>query len=327
VVHDHGEHTLPVAGISIGASVRIRPGERIPCDGIVIEGQSYVDQALVTGESVAVRKKGGDVVYAGTLNGDGDLLIRTTRAASDTILARVLRMVESSEHRRAPSERFIDRFALYYTPAMFVLAAAISVAPPLFFGGDWIYWFYQAMMILLISCPCALVISTAVSLVAALACAARQGILIKGAAFLEEAARLRTEEVAALVEDLSEEHGSVAVVGNAVREIRTSENAVLSVAMGAAAADAEQESADIVIMSGNWRKLLFLVQHSRRAMAVVRQNVILALALKIIFLSMSLLGMATLWMAIAADTGATLLVTFNGLRLLHPRNVVTDSAN
>ncbi|MGE0405999.1 MAG: heavy metal translocating P-type ATPase, partial [Candidatus Korobacteraceae bacterium] len=191
LIHSHGDHRVPVERVEPGSVIRIRPGERIPCDGEVIAGSSYVDQALITGESVPVPKSSGSKVYAGTMNAEGELEVRTTQPASDTLLARMVRMVEGSRQRRAPSEQFVERFARVYTPAMFLLAAAVGLVPPLLLGGEWNYWFYQSMVVLLISCPCALIISTPVTIVSALASAARNGVLIKGGAFLEEAARLR----------------------------------------------------------------------------------------------------------------------------------------
>ena len=191
VVHGDHEHRMPVDQVAVGSQVRVRPGERIPCDGEVTDGSSHVDQALVTGESVPAWKSPGDAVFAGTVNGHGVIELRTTRPASDTTLARIIRMVGESHHHRAPTERFIDRFALYYTPLMFAVAAAVALLPPLVTGAGWEYWFYQGMLILLISCPCALVISTPVTIAAAITSAARQGVLIKGGVHLEGLARLR----------------------------------------------------------------------------------------------------------------------------------------
>ena len=191
VVHGDHEHRMPVDRVAVGTRVRVRPGERIPCDGVVTEGNSYVDQALVTGESVPAWKSAGDEVFAGTVNGHGVVELRTTRAAADTMLSRITRMVGESHHHRAPTERFIDQFALYYTPLMFAVAFAVGAAPPLLLGGDWEYWFYQAMLILLISCPCGLVISTPVTIAAAITSATRHGVLIKGGSHLEELGRLR----------------------------------------------------------------------------------------------------------------------------------------
>ena len=191
VVHGDHEHRMPVDQVAVGARVRVRPGERIPCDGEVTDGSSHVDQALVTGESVPVWKGPGDAVFAGTVNGHGVIELRATRPASDTTLARIIRMVSESQQHRAPTERFIDRFALYYTPLMFAVAAGVAVVPPLATGAGWEHWFYQGMLILLMSCPCALVISTPVTIAAAITSAARHGALIKGGVHLEGLARLR----------------------------------------------------------------------------------------------------------------------------------------
>ena len=166
-VDDHGqhEHRVPVDLVAVGSLVRVRPGERVPFDGEVVRGASFVNQALITGEAVAVEKSAGDDVYAGTMNENGVLDVRTTRPASDTTIARMIRMVEESQTRRAPSEQFVEKFTRYYTPAVFLLAFSVAVVPPLARGGGWAEWFYMGMVILLISCPCALVISTPVSIV------------------------------------------------------------------------------------------------------------------------------------------------------------------
>ena len=165
VLDGEGERRVPVEEVRVGETVRVRPGERIPCDGRVSSGRSTVDQAIITGESAPVEKREGAQVYAGTMNGEGVLEVEVTRGASDTTLARIIRMVQESERRRAPSEQFVERFARYYTPAMLALALLVTAAPPLLLGGAWSYWFYQGMVVLLISCPCALVISDRKSVV------------------------------------------------------------------------------------------------------------------------------------------------------------------
>ncbi len=179
-----------VENVPTGATVLVRPGERIPLDGIVTKGVSAVNQAPITGESLPVPKQTGDEVYAGTVNGDGAIEFRATKPASDTTLARIIHMVEEAQSRRAAAEQWVEKFARYYTPAMMVLSMAIAVIPPLLFGGDWTRWLYQALVILVIACPCSLVISTPVSIVAGLTSAARNGVLIKGGAYLEAPARL-----------------------------------------------------------------------------------------------------------------------------------------
>jgi Cd2+/Zn2+-exporting ATPase len=501
VVHGDHEHRMPVAEVKVGSVVRVRPGERIPCDGEVSFGQSDVSQAMITGEAAPVFKTAGDAVFAGTMNGNGTIEIRTSRPASDSTLARIVRIVEGVQHRRAPSEQFVERFSRYYTPLMMLLAAVVAVVPPLFGGRDWGQWFYQGMVILLISCPCALVISTPVSIVAALASAARHGVLIKGGAFLEEAARLKAvafdktgvltagepevqsiyplngyspeqilkrlaavefrsqhplaravlryaaergikpaevrafhalqgrgaeaeidgvnfwagslrfmaekrldthalqpllaqmrddegtvvacgtdkeawamirladpvraeaksaiesiraegitrvimltgdnattartvaahvgvdevqaellpDDKAAAIRDLIKAHGKVAMVGDGINDAQAMASASVGVALGGAGIDVVLETADVVLMSGGLSKLAFLLRHARRAAGVIQQNVALALLMKFAFLLLAFFGVATLWMAVAADMGATLLVTFNGLRLLRVR--------
>ncbi len=497
VVHQDHEHKVPVSKVAVGSTVRVRPGERIPCDGEVSAGDSDVNQAMITGESTPIWKTVGDSVFAGTMNGAGTLELRTNKPSSDSTLARIVRMVEGVQHRRAPSEQFVEKFSRYYTPAMMLLAAGVSIIPPLVTGGDWGDWFYHGMVILLISCPCALVISTPVSIVAALASAARQGVLIKGGAYLEEAARLRAvafdktgvltagepevsslhplngftpEEIlgrlsaiefrsehplaravlryaaergirpmevssfqslqgrgaegqvagekfwagslrlmkekglsiagldqqlheieamegtlvacgtdrqawalvtltdpvreearaavaavraegierivmltgdnaatarvvaahvgvdevradllpddkAQAVRELIAAHGKVAMVGDGINDAQAMACATVGIALGSGGIDVVMETADIVLMSG-LSKLGFLLRHARRTAAVIQQNVALALLMKAVFLVLAFFGMATLWMAVAADMGATLLVTFNGLRLL-----------
>ena len=496
VVHGDHEHRKPVADVALGAHVRVRPGERIPCDGTVTEGSSYVDQSLVTGESAPAWKHAGDPVFAGTVNGNGTIELLTTRPASDTTLARIARMVGECHHHRAPTERFIDRFALYYTPLMFAVAAVVALGPPLLAGGDWQHWFYQGMLILLISCPCALVISTPVTIAAAIASAARRGVLIKGGAHLEGLARLRAvafdktgvvtrgqpdvcdvrpvdgrseadvlsrllavelrsehplsgaivrharaqgvtpsaladfqavegrgaealvegepfwvgsvrfarektgrdtlpqalaemqragetvvvcgagrevwalvaitdrlrpdapesvarlhalglqtalltgdnvatagavaaqagiadvradllpEEKASAVRELSARHGSVGMVGDGINDSPALVEAAVGVALGGNATDVAVEAADVVLLRPDLRNLPQLVRHARRARSLIIANVALALGSKALFLGVMLLGTATLWMAVAADMGATMLVTFNGLRML-----------
>ena len=178
---------ISVADVRIGDIVRVRPGERIPLDGQVTEGSGAVDQASVTGESMPVDKGPGDPVYAGTLNVDGGIEFRATAAAGNTLLARIIHAVEEAQGNKAPTQRFIDRFARFYTPSVFALAVLVAVTGPLLFGYTWLDSVYRALVLLVISCPCALVISTPVTVVSALAAGARRGILIKGGAYLETA--------------------------------------------------------------------------------------------------------------------------------------------
>jgi Zn2+/Cd2+-exporting ATPase len=498
VLADGAEADWPAEAVPVGSQILVRPGERIPLDGEVSQGQSRVNQAPITGESVPVPKAPGDSVFAGTVNGDGALTVRTTKAAGDTTLAHIIRLVGESQSRRAPAEKWVDRFAQTYTPTVLGLAVLVALIPPLALGGGWAVWFYRALVLLVIACPCALVISTPVSIVAALAAAARNGVLLKGGVYVELPSRLRafafdktgtltlgrpavveveplnghderelleraaglearsehplgeavleyakkrgvrvqpaedfqvvpgkgatgrwdgrsywigshryleergqeTPEVhdrlvalsgagrtavvvgndehvcglitladavrpgarnalAALraagvahltlltgdnaptaravaqetgiedvraellpaekvtaVEELVGRYGAVAMVGDGVNDAPALARATVGVAMGAAGTDAAIETADITLMSDDLGKLPWLVRHSRRAMRVVRQNVAFSLGVKAVFVILTFVGFSSLWAAIAADTGTSLLVIFNGLRLL-----------
>ncbi len=189
VVRAGAEVRVPVEQVAIGEVVVVRPGEKIPVDGEVLAGESGVDQAPITGESLPVEKAPGAEVFAGTLNGEGVLEVRTTKAAEDTTLARIIHAVEEAQASRAPSQAFVDRFARVYTPAVVLVALGIAVLPPLVGVGAWGEWFYRALVLLVVACPCALVISTPVTIVSALAGAAREGVLIKGGLHLENAGR------------------------------------------------------------------------------------------------------------------------------------------
>ncbi len=185
------DERMSVDRITPGTIIVVKPGEKIPLDGVVEAGISEVNQAPVTGESMPVDKAPGDEVFAGSINGRGAIDIRVTRLRRDTTLARIIHMVERAQAERAPSQRFVEQFARVYTPVVMALAGAVAVVPPLFFAADWHVWVYRALVLLVVSCPCALVISTPVSVVAALAGAARKGVLIKGGAHLERAVRVR----------------------------------------------------------------------------------------------------------------------------------------
>lgn len=186
----NGEREVPVADVPVGAVVIVKPGETIPLDGRIASGTSSINQAPITGESIPVAKTTGDTVFAGCVNGDGAIEVESTQPANDTMVARIARMVAESQARRGSSERWLDRFAQIYTPAMLAMAIVLAVVPPLF-TGQWSWWLYQALVLLVIACPCALVISVPVCIVAGIATAARQGVIVKGGAALEMAARIR----------------------------------------------------------------------------------------------------------------------------------------
>ena len=494
------EQRVPVDEVAPGEIMVIRPGEKIALDGEVIGGESAVNQAPITGESVPVvkRARSHDEVFAGTINGRGALEVRVTRLRRDTTMARIINLVEVAQAQRAPSQTFVERFARYYTPAVIVLAAAVAIVPPVFAGQPFASWFYRALVLLVISCPCALVISTPVSIVSALAAAAREGVLIKGGVHLERTARVRCVafdktgtltigrpevvevvpvngagpaeilRIAAALESRSEHpigeaivrraaaegitasigdrfqalpgrgaearvdgetavignhrlfeerglctpaidaeldrlaasgrtavllarrqktigvigvgdairdagrdaiallrqqgvervvmltgdnaraaraiaqalaidefraellpedkvaavlalktrHGTVAMVGDGVNDAPALAAADVGIAMGVAGTDAALETADIALMADDLLKLPFAFRLSRRTLRNIKTNIAVAIGLKAAFLVLGVAGLATLWMAVVADMGASLLVIANGLRLL-----------
>jgi len=191
------EHLVPVEDLAVGETIMVSPGERIPVDGVIVEGNSNLNQAPITGESIPVWKEAGDSVFSGTVNGSGRILIEVTRLVKDSTLHRIIEMVTEAQSRQSRSQKFIDKFAQYYTPAMVILALSMAVVPPLLFGAPFLNpvdggrgWLYRALALLVISCPCALVISTPVTMVASLTKAAREGVLFKGGIFLEALARI-----------------------------------------------------------------------------------------------------------------------------------------
>ena len=489
---------IPASSAALGTVFVVRPGERIALDGEVVKGVSDVNQAPITGESLPVTKEAGAGVFAGTVNGTGTLEVKSTKAAGDTALAHIIRLVGEAQQNRAPSEQWVDRFARYYTPAVMAAAIAVLVVPVLLLGKPFEPWLYQALVLLVIACPCALVISTPVSVVAALAAAARNGVLVKGGAHMETPSRLKaiamdktgtlTEGKPAVVQvvgmnghsetelleraaamemhsdhplakaiyeyaqskgirpqpaeafsitpgkgatarwngkeywlgshRLLEERGqetpavhdeiealartgrTVVVFGNethvcgfialadrirpeskaAIAELRQSgvqhivmltgdnrgtaevigretgvvevradllpadkldaigklvgqykdvamigdgindapalSRATLGIAMGAAGSDTAMEAADVALISDDLSKIPWLIRHSRRMMTIIRTNIVLSLAVKAVFVALTMLGHASLWAAIAADMGVSLLVIFNALRLL-----------
>ena len=465
-----------------GTRFLVRPGERIPLDGKIGSGQSDVNQAPITGESKSALKAEGSEVFAGTINGDGALEVVSTKPAGETTLAHIIRMVAESQSRRAPTERWVERFARIYTPAVMALAVAVLLVPSLLLAASWSEWLYRALVLLVISCPCALVISTPVSIVAALAASARlraiafdktgtltegkpqvlsvvplnghkehellsraaalesrsdhplaraivghaekngvainsvEGLRIlkgKGAAgsingrefwlgshrYLEERgqetaqvhaqaaelsqagrsvvamgneqhvcglialgdairpdatdtvgslrrlgvdrivmltgdnrdtaaaiaaetgvdefhAELLPEDKVRLIEKLVGDFGRVAMAGDGVNDAPAMARASIGIAMGAAGSDAAIEAADIALMSDDLAKLPWLICHSRRTLRVIKQNITVSIGVKVVFVALTFAGYASLWAAIAADMGVSLLVIFNALRLL-----------
>ena len=492
-----GFRKVPIDAIAIGDIVVVRPGEKIPLDGRVAAGESHVNQAPVTGESLPVEKRLDDDVYAGTINGRGSLDVRVTRLRGDSTLARIIELVERAQAQRAPSQTFVERFARVYTPTVLVVAALIATVPPLLTGGAWDVWIYRSLVLLVISCPCALVISTPVSVVSALAAAARKGVLIKGGARLERLAEvrcvafdktgtltrgeLRVVDVAALdgvpaerilqlaasletrsehpigaaivahareqrlplatvenfnalpglgaegqvdgaplvlgshrlfderglcspaihdtldsmsgtgsttvivgttrpigvigvadrpresardavqmlrehgvrhvalltgdhpaaanalnaavgvdevragllpadkvqaIEDLRARYGTVAMVGDGINDAPALAAADVGIAMGVAGSDAALETADIALMADELLKIPYALRLSRATVRNIRANIAFSIVLKSAFLVMAIFGVATLWMAVLADMGASLIVIANALRLL-----------
>ncbi len=498
VLTNERETEMAAEEVSVGTVFAVRPGARIPLDGEVLRGSSEVNQAPITGESVPMLKEPGAQVFAGTINGNGALEVRSTKVASDTTLAHIIQMVGAAQAKKAPSEQWVEKFARIYTPVVFASAILVFLVPPLVLGGGWPEWTYRALVLLVIGCPCALVISTPVSIVAALAASARNGVLIKGGVYVEAPARLKAvamdktgtltegrprvaqvlpepgiserellviaatmesqsdhplaraivefckekgiaprdaadftaiqgkgatgtingktywlgshryleergeetpevhdrlqrlagsgqsvvvvgneervigmitladavraesqESVAslrragirhvvmvtgdnkptaeaiakatgvdelyaellpqdkvALVEKLVGKYEQVAMVGDGVNDAPAMARATLGIAMGAMGSDAAIEAADVALMSDDLSKLPWLVRHSRRALAIIRQNITLSLAVKALFVILTFAGFASLWAAIAADMGVSLLVIFNALRLL-----------
>lgn len=226
VKRDGSEIVLPVDAIRLGDIILVRPGERIPMDGKVFSGFSSLNQAPITGESIPVEKQAGDEVYAGTINERGAIDIEVTKLAKDNTLSRIISMVEEAQGQRAPSQQFVDKFAKYYTPAVIVSAVLVAVIPALVFGQPFAKWFYEALGMLLVACPCALVISTPVSIVSAIGSAAKSGVLIKGGMYLEEAGALSVvafDKTGTLTEGKPQ-------VTNVISTNGTSEDDILSIA-------------------------------------------------------------------------------------------------
>lgn len=214
---------VPAATLSIGQVVQVRPGDRVPADGTVISGTSGVDESPVTGESIPRLKEAGAEVFAGSVNTEAELRLRVTRAAEDNTIARIIRLVEEAETARAPTERFIDRFSRWYMPAVVGMAVLVAVLPPLFADANWETWIYRALALLLIGCPCALVISVPASIASALSAGARQGLLMKGGAVIEAAARtdlVAFDKTGTLTEGRPQVTDTVAVSGTVEELLR-----------------------------------------------------------------------------------------------------------
>lgn len=191
VLKEGRELEVHVHSVKVGEQVVVRPGDKIPLDGVVVKGVSAVDQATITGESIPVTKKVDDDVFAGTINTEGYLEVRVTRKDTETILARIIELVKESKNRKSKTEKFIDRFATYYTPTVILLAVVVATVPPLFWGMSFDEWFYRALVLLVVSCPCALAISTPVSMVSGITSATRNGVLIKGGEYVEEMGKVQ----------------------------------------------------------------------------------------------------------------------------------------
>jgi Cd2+/Zn2+-exporting ATPase len=495
------EETVPVDQVLLGEVIVVRPGQRLPLDGAVVSGRSAVNQAPITGESIPVDKEPGSEVFAGSINAQGLLEVRVTKLVADTTLARIIHAVEEAQATRAPSQSFVDQFSRIYTPAVVALAMLVFLVPPLAGFGAWNTWFYRALTMLVIACPCALVISTPVSIVSGLAAAARGGVLIKGGIHLENAGKVTTvafdktgtltrgrpvvadviplelsDANAVLIlaaalergsehplaqaivretehrgltipsiadfealpgrgirgrvngqmlhlgnERLSHEMGActpeseaglrgaelqgqtavllfsdsqplgivtladeirpeaaaalrslrwagvrrivmltgdnvetaeavsqrlgiddlraelmpdekvdivrqleasgqrVAFVGDGVNDAPALAAATVGIAMGAAGTDVALETADIALMSDDLSHLPFAIAISRKTSAIIKQNIVFSISIKAVFIVLALIGWATLWMAVAADMGASLAVIINGLRTLRIR--------
>lgn len=492
------EQQLPVSEIVVGDIVLIKPGECIPMDGLVLSGISSVNQATITGESMPVEKKPGDIIYAGTLNEQGGLEITVTKLAEDSTLAKIIHMVEEAQGAKAPMQQFVDKFAKYYTPAVILGTIMLLIVPWLFFNQPFETWFYRALVLLVISCPCALVISTPVSIVSAIGNASRQGILIKGGVYLEQMSnikaiafdktgtltnglpvvtdilplydmenheviqlaasiekwsehpigkailakashmdlkpvsnfkaitskgaqgdidgqtfyvgnpRLFTEldqqnipmkEITSLeqegktviligtqdtlygmiavadtlressqttiaslrtlgienlsmltgdntyaaqtigtqlqldgvyskllpqdkvttIQKLADQYGMVAMIGDGVNDAPALATANIGIAMGSAGSDTALETADITLMNDDLTKVVSLISLSKKTLKIIKQNIIFAIVVKLLFVIATFAGVANLWMAVFADTGAALIVIANGMRLMKAR--------
>lgn len=492
------EIIVEAAFVDVGTRIIVKPGERIPLDGTVISGETSVNQAQLTGESMPIEKRKGDSIFAGSINGEGTIEVETTKNASESTIAKIIKIVEEAQAKRSPSEQWVEKFARYYTPAVMLLAIVVALLPPLLFHQEWISACYQALVLLVIACPCALVISTPVSIVAAVVSAAKNGVLIKGGKYVElpsqiqlfaidktgtltegrpevekllplsghnEAellsiaaaiemrsehplaqaivryarekgispkpvenyqalkgrgatatlngqnvwlgshryleerseetqdmhdkleelssggrsvvvigeeghvcgfialgdkvrfnaqqsiaelkrigvkkvimlsgdnlatakligeqvgvdevrAELLPEDKVRIIEELVRDYQSVAMVGDGVNDAPALARSNLGIAMGHGGTDAALESADIVLMHDDLSRLPWIVSHSKRTLSTIHQNIFASLGVKGVFILLAFMGAASLWTAIAADMGVSLLVVANSLRLI-----------